>query len=103
MKFNPGILAYKIPPFSLQLMNMPYYVRENRRCIVRKYGRYLYKPASTNSLYIFKYYFGKVFNLLCMFIGVNAFDGRSKHEKLVGLHICARASVAQICIKMKNS
>ena len=41
----------------------------------------------------------KVFNLLCMFIGVNAFDGRSKHEKLVGQHICARASVAQICIQ----
>ena len=43
--------------------------------------------------------FRKVFNLLCMFIGVNAFDGRSKHEKLVGQHICARASVAQICIQ----
>ena len=44
-------------------------------------------------------YFTKVFNLLCMFIGVNAFDGRSKHEKLVGQHICARASVAHICIQ----
>ena len=46
-----------------------------------------------------KYYFRTGFNMLCMFIGVNAFDGRSKHEKLVGQHICARASVAQICIQ----
>ena len=44
-------------------------------------------------------YFTKAFNLLCVFIGVNAFDGRSKHEKLVGQHICARASVAHICIQ----